>query len=160
MSTFNANILQKTVKLGTVVLSLNIFAACQNMNNDAVGTIVGGTVGGVVGNQIGGGTGKIVATLGGAIVGAVLGNAVGHSMDEVDRMKLNRALEHSRTDVTTTWENPDEKVTYSVTPLKTLSARDGQPCREYSFTATIGGREKQVYGKACRDAAGNWKTVG
>jgi len=33
------------------------------------------------------------------------------------------------------------------------------PCREYYMTADIGGKKKQIYGKACRQADGSWKVV-
>lgn len=100
-----------------------------------------------------------MAAVGGAIAGAVVGNAVGHMMDEVDQQKFNQVLETGRSDKTITWNNPDEKITYSVTPKPATVTNHGQPCREYTFEANIGGKIKQVYGTACRDAAGDWKVA-
>ena len=60
-----------------------------------------------------------------------------------------------------TWENPDER------RRPGARIRDGDPsghrtakgetCREFQQTVTIGGREEQSYGTACRDESGDWK---
>ena len=149
----------KIAKISVISLTAATLIGCQNVDNEGVGTITGGVVGGLLGSQVGGGTGAVVATVGGAILGAFLGNSVGRKMDEVDKMKLNAALEKSPSGHTTSWKNPDNGSMYAVTPMKTTHNDNGQPCREYSFDATIGGKTKQVYGTACRDASGAWKAI-
>lgn len=148
----------KTVQISLFSTSLLLLQGCQNnMDGEATGTIVGGLAGGLLGSQIGNGTGQILATVGGAIAGAVVGNAIGHSMDEADQMKFNQTLETGHSNKATTWTNPDDNATYTVTPKPATIASNGQPCREYTFNATIGGKTKEVYGTACRDASGAWK---
>ena len=88
----------------------------------------------------------------------MLGGHIGQSMDEVDRMKMSRALETCQTNQTTRWVNPDNGNRYSVTPKRTYS-RHGQPCREYTTTAIIGGKKQEIYGTACRQADGSWRVV-
>lgn len=143
-----------------VSLGLIVGFGCQNtLNNQGAGTVIGGITGGLLGSQVGGGTGQVLATVGGAIAGAVVGNSIGHTMDEVDRQKFNHVLETVPSGKTVTWNNPDEEITYTVTPKPAVVKNEGQPCREYTFEANIGGKTKQVYGTACRDAAGDWKVV-
>ena len=36
---------------------------------------------------------------------------------------------------------------------------DSGPCREYTIDAIIGGKTEQIYGTACRQSDGSWKTV-
>lgn len=159
MITLNSNV-AKIAQIALLSIPLITLTGCQNsMDNEAAGTIVGGLAGGLLGGQIGNGTGQVLATVGGALAGAVIGNAIGHNMDKVDQMKFNQALENGRSNKATTWTNPDENVTYAVTPKPAKVANNGQPCREYTFDAIIGGRTKQVYGTACRDAAGDWKIM-
>jgi surface antigen len=150
--------LNKLVRASCLGTLISLLAACQNgINHEAAGTLVGGIAGGLLGSQVGGGSGKVLATVGGAIVGAVVGNSIGHHMDDVDQMKLTQTLERGQSGKTTTWTNPDEQVTYSVTPKRATLSNNGQPCREYTLHAIIGGKPKEVYGTACRDAAGDWK---
>ena len=122
------------------------------------GMVIGGILGGILGSQVGGGTGRTTATIIGAIAGAAIGGSVGRSMDENDRLKTAHALENVRTGVPTQWRNPDSGNQYKVVPTKTVES-GGQPCREYSVDAVIGGRRDTVYGTACRQADGSWKTV-
>jgi surface antigen len=124
------------------------------------GMVIGGILGGVLGNQVGGGTGRTVATIAGALAGAAIGGAVGHSMDENDRMHTAQALENVRTGVPTSWHNPDTGNNYTVVPTRTIEEPSGQPCREYTVDAVIGGRKEKVYGTACRQPDGSWKVQG
>ncbi|OGT42240.1 MAG: hypothetical protein A3G71_05460 [Gammaproteobacteria bacterium RIFCSPLOWO2_12_FULL_38_14] len=145
--------------------SLLTISACTTqggpLNKQDVGMLTGGVVGGVLGNQVHG-SGHGAAIIGGTIVGALLGGAIGQSMDEVDRMKMNQTLESAPTNKTTSWTNPDTDATYRVTPTKTYYREyDGgnQPCREFTTTAIIGGKKREVYGTACRQADGSWKVI-
>lgn len=151
-----------TLTLFTLVLAVSLLAGCDGMRNEDVGTITGGVLGGVLGSQVGKGSGQAVAIVGGTLIGGYLGNRVGRSMDDVDRMKMNKALEHNRVNKTTSWSNPDKGTRYAVTPTKTYYRKDQgttQPCREYTTTATIDGKQEKIYGKACRMDDGSWNVV-
>ncbi len=140
---------------GSLVLALG---GCDNVTKQDVGAVTGAALGGVLGSTVGGGHGTTAAIIGGTILGGFLGGAVGKSMDEVDRMKMNQALETTRTNTTTTWSNPDTHNTYAVTPVKTYQTAQKQPCREFKTNVTMAdnGETKSVYGTACRDANGHW----
>lgn len=139
------------------VVSASIIG-CANVSNEGVGTLTGGVVGGLIGSQFGGGSGKVAAAAGGALLGAFLGGHIGRTMDKVDRMKMQQALETSKAGRSTSWKNPDNGNRYTVTPTKTYYV-SSQPCREYTTTATIGGKREQIYGKACRQNDGSWKVM-
>jgi surface antigen len=155
----------KKLLTGIAIASLSVsLIGCQNMNKQDVGVITGGAIGGLLGSQFGKGNGQVLASVGGAIAGAAIGGLIGKNMDETDKLKLQQALESSKTDHTTRWKNPDNGNSYSVKPIKTYYPKhkrksQGSPCREYYSTAMIGGKKEQIYGTACRQADGSWKTV-
>lgn len=148
----------KINQLLLILFCLTTLIACSDMNNELAGGIAGGVAGGALGSTIGHGSGKSAAIIGGTIIGSVLGSRVGRSMDEVDRMKLNTALESTPTNQSYSWNNPDKRSSYSVTPTKTVVS-DGQPCRNFTTSANINGRYETVHGRACRDQNGSWKMV-
>ncbi len=141
-----------------ILLCSTTLVACSDVNNELVGGVAGGVVGGALGSTIGHGTGKSVAIIGGAIVGSLLGSRVGKSMDEVDRMRLNKALETTPTNQSYSWNNPDKHNSYSVTPTKTV-VTNGKPCRSFTTTANINGHYETVHGQACRGENGTWQMV-
>lgn len=123
------------------------------------GMVIGGTLGGVLGAQVGGGDGRTAAIIAGTLAGAAIGGAVGRSMDDTDRLKAGQTLETVRTGVPSTWRNPDTGVDFEMTPTRTYEAATG-PCREYTMDAIIGGKKETVYGTACRQSDGTWRTQG
>ncbi len=126
--------------------------------NEQAGMIIGGLLGGALGHQVGEGSGKTAATIIGTLAGASIGGAVGRSMDRTDRRYTAQTLETVRTGVSSSWRNPDTGNRYTVTPTRTYpEANQGQPCREYTIDARIGGRTEQVYGTACRQPDGSWQ---
>jgi surface antigen len=142
---------------GTVVIVAFLMGCSSNhATKEDVGTLTG-AAGGDVGSQTGGGKGQLAATAAGAIAGALLGGTVGKSMDEVDRMKANQALESSRIGYTTSWRNPDTDDTYSITPTRTYETASG-PCRDFTTQAVIDGKREILYGTACRQPDGSWRT--
>lgn len=146
-------------KFVLLLIATSLFVVgCSDISKQDIGTATGGVLGGVLGSQVGKGSGKVAATIAGTLVGAFIGGAVGKSMDDVDRMKMNQALEQTRTGNTASWTNPDSNVRYNVTPTKTYY-RGNEPCREYTTTAIIGGKREKVYGTACRTSDGNWRIV-
>lgn len=146
-------------KLTVASLSLSLLlVGCAEVTNEGVGTVTGGVVGGLLGSQFGGGSGKVAAAAGGALLGAVLGGKIGQYMDRQDRMEMQHALETAPTGRSVSWKNPDTGNQYTVKPTRTYYA-DKQPCREYITHAMIGGKNQQIYGKACRQADGSWRVV-
>lgn len=146
-------------KLALTSLSLTLLlAGCAPLDNEGVGTISGGVVGGLLGSQFGGGSGQVIATAGGALLGAYLGGQIGKTMDRLDRIEMQRALETAPIGKAVVWSNPDNGNRYSVRPIRTYYVQR-QPCREYTTHAIIGGRSQQIYGKACRQADGAWRVV-
>ena len=144
----------------TTILISNLFAfiialsGCNSQPNETMGTVLGGIGGGIIGNQVGGGTGQTVATIAGATIGAMAGNAVGQSMDRVDTLNMNNALQNQSDNKSTTWVNPKSNVRYTVTP--TTSSNDGSNyCRDYKMNTIIDGRSETVTGRACREN-GKW----
>ena len=119
--------------------------------------VIGGVLGGVLGSEVGGGHGRTAAIIIGSLAGAAVGGGVGRSMDDTDRLKTATALESVRTNVTSAWRNPDTGHEYGVTPTKTYDTATG-PCREYTVDSLIGGKKETVYGTACRQPDGSWKT--
>ncbi|MCX7114725.1 MAG: RT0821/Lpp0805 family surface protein [Gammaproteobacteria bacterium] len=142
-----------------LILGLSMaLVACQNITHEGVGTVTGGVVGGLIGSQFGGGAGKVAAAAGGALLGAYLGGNIGKSMDKVDQMQMQRALETAPTGRPVAWSNPDNGNHYTVRPTRTYYEHQ-HPCREYTTHALIGGKNQEVYGRACRQSDGSWKIV-
>lgn len=147
-------------KIALVSVSLSILlSACAPVTNEDVGTIGGGVVGGLLGSQFGGGSGKVAAAAGGALLGAYLGGNIGRTMDRLDRLEMQKALESAPTGRVVEWTNPDSGNTYTVRPTKTYYTHQ-QPCREYTTRAIIGGKSQEIYGRACRQADGSWRVMG
>ena len=147
--------------LGTAV------SGCGGMGeNETAGSILGGVAGAVVGNQFGKGSGKTAATALGAVVGAMVGGNIGRSLDATSRQRAGaaaeQALETASVGESITWENPDNSsgpAYGSATVTRQGADSEGRTCREFQQTVTIGGRQEQSYGTACRDANGDWKIV-
>ena len=133
-----------------------LLSSCETTTHAQQGEIIGGVIGGVVGSQIGEGRGKTAAIIVGTIAGAMIGRHVGQTMDDTDRMKTAQALNTSRTGVGTTWVNPDNGNTYTVTPTETFETNQG-PCREFRLDARVGDDpNEEVYGTACLQPDGSW----
>jgi len=131
--------------------------SCQTTNlNTLGGATLGGIAGGIGGNQIGDGRGRVAAIIGGTLVGAALGGYIGSYMDKIDKIKMNNALETYPTNATSSWQNPDTNVSYSVTPKRTYMSNNNY-CREYQTSVFIDGKQETAYGTACRQSDGRWK---
>ncbi|HVE43631.1 MAG TPA: RT0821/Lpp0805 family surface protein [Gammaproteobacteria bacterium] len=143
----------------TVFLCSIMLSGCQNMNNQDVGTIAGGVAGGLLGSTVGQGGGRMVAIAAGTLAGAYLGGAVGKNMDDNDRARMNQALESNSIGQPAYWQNERSGNSYQVTPTKNVTVDGNQYCREYRTTANIAGKRQQIYGTACRQPDGSWKTA-
>ncbi len=150
--------MKRKILSAVAISSVLIIGGCTSepTKQDA-GMVIGGLLGGVLGSQIGHGKGTTAAIIVGTMLGAGIGGSVGKSMDDTDRLKVNHALETVRTGVPSRWTNPDSGNAYSVIPTKTYETTSG-PCREYTIDAIVGGKTENIYGTACRQADGSWKT--
>jgi surface antigen len=145
---------------------LILLAGCADMQTGpktAGGTLIGAGAGGLVGSQFGSGTGKVAMTGLGVLLGAIMGSEVGRTLDRADQLAMGTAtqgaLETMRTGQMSQWRNPDTGNYGTVMPLQTMQRADGQYCREYQQTVTVGGRTEQAYGTACRQPDGSWKIL-
>ena len=144
--------------LVSTLLALAFLGACDsNPSKEDMGMVTGAVLGGVLGHQVGHGSGNAIATIGGAALGGYLGSRVGRNMDRDDQRNAAAALERSPDDRSTAWRNPNNGRIYSVTPTRTYQGAPG-PCRDFTTTTEIGGREEVVHGTACRQPDGSWKT--
>lgn len=143
----------------TILCGVLVLPGCATPpTQEQTGMVIGGALGGALGSQVGGGRGRTAATVVGTIIGASVGGAIGRSMDETDRLKVAHSLETVRTGVPSQWRNPDTGNQYTVTPTRTYET-SGTPCREYTMDGNIGGRKEKIYGTACRQPDGSWRTV-
>ena len=134
-----------------------------NVSKGSIGMLAGAAGGAAAGSQIGGGKGNIAAIALGTLGGAFLGKSIGDSLDRADLAYADRtsqqALETARTGQPMSWSNPDSGNSGTITPTNTYQ-NAGQPCREYTQTINIGGRQEQAHGRACRGADGTWRIQG
>lgn len=72
---------------------------------------------------------------------------------------VHHALEYNPSNQAAEWVNPDTGRSGAVIPVKTFETAQGQPCREFIAQITIGGRQEQGYGTACRQPDGSWQIV-
>ena len=147
--------------LATVMVTASACTGMQDRPKQTGGTLVGAAAGGLAGAQIGGGKGQLAATALGVVLGGLLGSEVGRSMDEVDRIRANQASEQAlNSGQSIRWENPNTGNSGMIVPVRTgTDAQTGALCREYQQTVTVGGKQEQAYGTACRQADGSWKVV-
>lgn len=65
-------------------------------------------------------------------------------LDRADRLAMRRstqtALEKNRTGAASAWRNPDSGNEGTITPTRTYRTGQGQYCREYRQTITVGGK--------------------
>ncbi len=156
----------KIIVAASLALSL---AACANSggNEDVftkqnIGMVLGGVAGAVVGAQFGKGTGQVAAAAAGTLIGAFLGREVGKSIDRNDQAAANRAqtqAQNAPVGQPITWSNPESGNSGTVTPVREGRDSAGNQCREYRTTVTVGGKQEDAYGTACRQPDGSWRVV-
>jgi surface antigen len=125
-------------------------------HRDVIGAVLGGVAGGVIGSQVGKGSDKTVATIGGTIAGVLIGGVIGLSMDQADHACIAQTLEQAPAQHAVAWSNPDGGH-YRVVPLEGYEDGQGRICRDFRTTATIEGRQRWLYGTACRQPDGSWQ---
>lgn len=114
-------------------------------------------------HRVGQGKGQLAAVAAGTLLGAFAGSEIGKSLDKADiayaERTRQRTLESNPSGTTSTWTNPDSGHSGTITPVKTYQQADGNYCREYQTTVTVGGKTEEAYGTACRQPDGTWKIV-
>ncbi len=146
------------------ITSLGLIACVENQGpKERGGTVIGAIAGGLLGSTIGKGSGKVIAVGIGAVLGGLVGSEIGKSLDRADRAYMSRttqqSLESQRTGQASTWRNPDNRHSGTVTPTRTYRRESGEYCREFQQTVTIDGRTERAYGTACRQSDGSWKII-
>lgn len=157
-----SNIKKKSILI--VLVSFVISACASNTWNDNQKAIIGGVGGAAAGGLIASAfNANTAGVLGGMIAGGLIGGAIGNRMDVGDQREANRAtqsaLESAPSGTTTNWRNPDSGNSGTTTPTRTYQAQNGQYCREYEQTVTIGDETQAAYGTACRQPDGKWQVV-
>lgn len=149
-------------RLVAVTLLIVALVGCATVGDNpkaAIGGLGGAALGGLIAAAAGGGGTAIAA---GVIGGALLGGLAGSMLDDRDKRmaaaSTHRALETTPSGKSVEWKNPDSGHAGTVTPVRTYQS-GGTYCREYQQTVTIGGKQEQSYGTACRQPDGSWKTV-
>ncbi|MFN5351442.1 MAG: RT0821/Lpp0805 family surface protein [Alphaproteobacteria bacterium] len=131
------------------------------INKQQVGALSGAALGAVAGSNVGKGKGNIVAIAGGTVIGALLGSEVGKSLDNADRAYYSQttqtSLETAPDGKASTWVNPNSGNSGDITPTRTFQDPKGSYCREFTQTISVGGKQEQAVGSACRDAQGTWR---
>ena len=155
--------MQKFAVVTILAAGLALAGCADQGTKQTVGGLGGAVLGGLLGAQVGGGSGRLWATGAGAVIGALVGSEIGRSLDDNDRRNMESttqaALEHTQSNTTSTWTNPDSGNSGTVTPTRTYQANSGDYCREYQQTITVGGKTEDAYGTACRQPDGSWKIV-
>ena len=144
-----------------MIFAFLLVGCTQHMGaKEGTGALLGATAGAVLGSNVGKGKGNVVAIAIGALAGALFGQEVGRSLDRADRIAMGQnaqySLEHTRSNETTRWDNPDSGNSGTMTPTRTYQQSAGQYCREYRQTVIVGGEKQDAYGTACRQPDGSW----
>ena len=159
MTVRNVERLVPIVTLALLVSSCATMTDTVKDNPKAVlGTLIGGGLGAGIAAAAGGGTGAMVgAALGGALIGGLIGNRLDARDKKMAAAAAQQAFENNRAGQTSAWQNPDSGNSGTITPTRTTQLANGQYCREYKQTITVGGETQNAYGTACRQPDGSWK---
>lgn len=157
--------LSKVTRLVSVVMVAVLLSSCATMTDTVkdnpkavLGSLIGGAAGVGIAAAAGGGTGAMLgAGLGGMLIGGLIGNRLDARDKRMAAEAAQRAFESNRSGQTSVWRNPDSGNSGTITPTRTTQLANGQYCREYKQTITVGGEQHQAYGTACRQADGTWK---
>ena len=135
----------------------------SGLDKELVGGLAGAAGGAALGSQFGKGRGQLVGVALGTLLGAKLGSEAGASLDRADMTYYNqtsqRALETVQPGQSLPWSNPRTGNSGTITPSNYYQSANGQYCREYSQSISVGGQISQGYGTACRQQDGTWQIV-
>lgn len=152
----------RLVAVGMVVVTLSSCATMTSTVEDnpkaVLGSLIGGAAGVGIAAAAGGGAGAMLgAGLGGMLIGGLIGNRLDARDKRMASEAAQKAFENNRSGQTSVWKNPDTGNSGTITPTRTTQLANGQYCREYKQTITVGGQQENAYGTACRQADGTWK---
>ncbi len=166
------------MKIGKVAIlaAALLVAACQGMNNEQQGGLIGagaGAVGGgLLGHALGGGAvGTILGAGLGGLAGWYVGTTIGKSLDEQERQRASAATKKLLQEPVKqqngrvvakaqNWKSPDRQDVRGHSEITEVSARsDGAECRTVHEVAYIHGEEKSQNTRYCRSASGNWEAT-
>jgi surface antigen len=156
---------RKVTRLVSVVMIAALLSSCATMTDTVkdnpkavLGSLLGGAVGVGIAAAAGGGTGAMLgAGLGGMLIGGLIGNRLDARDKRMAAEAAQKAFENNRAGQSSAWSNPDTGNSGTITPTRTTQLANGQYCREYKQTITVGGEQHQAYGTACRQADGTWQ---
>lgn len=138
---------------------------CSRTDSGGIlGALGGAALGGFLGSQVGSGSGQLAATGAGVFLGGVLGNEIGHRMTCEDQAMYHTTTQHTLetqpSGTAVAWRNPENGNYGTVTPTRTYQQpANGQYCREFQQTISVGGEAQEGYGTACRQPDGSWQIV-
>ena len=136
-------------------------SALISCTKEESGTLLGAIGGALIGSAVTNDSGVGVAI--GTLAGAYAGNNIGKKLDEADQQQMysttQAALETGVSGDQSQWYNPDSGNKGSITPQPAFNNNEGEYCREYQQTVTVGGEPETAYGTACRQPDGSWKII-
>jgi surface antigen len=155
------------LRVSIVIAALSLAACASDPNagpQQTTGSVLGAFTGGLIGSSLGTSTGgRVAGAVAGAAVGGILGGAVGAALDERDRQyayEANmRALKEGEPGAPVGWRSPQTGHYGTIVPGPAYQS-GGLTCREFSHTVYIDGRPQTARGTACKNADGNWTSVG
>jgi len=156
---------RRFTRLVSVVMIATLLSSCATMTDTVkdnpkavLGSLLGGAVGVGIAAAAGGGTGAMLgAGLGGMLIGGLIGNRLDARDKRMASEAAQKAFESNRAGQASVWSNPDTGNSGTITPTRTTQLANGQYCREYKQTITVGGQTENAYGTACRQPDGSWK---
>jgi surface antigen len=150
-------------KMAPIVLLAFVVSSCATMKQtygDNPKAVLGGLLGAGLGAGIAAAAGASPAMIvGAALMGGALGGFVGNKLDDRDKQMAaqaaTQAFEQNAAGQESVWKNAQTGNSGSITPTRTYQ-QNGQYCRQYQQTISIGGEPQSSYGTACRQADGTW----
>lgn len=141
--------MKRLVMILALFTALSVAAGCANRAQEGagIGTLAGATIGALTFKD------KALGAAVGAGVGMMMGYIVGNEWDKADEQKVQQTLEHTPSDQSTTWTNPDTGNEYSATPTPPY-LQDNRVYRDVAIKDQKTG--KTVVAKAWRDDKGVW----
>ena len=151
----------KHISRMAMVFTMGIFFAgfalsgCVTKAQSGAG--LGALGGGLLGSLAGPAKNREQNALIGAAVGGLFGYAIGNEMDKEDLAHVNSAYEKVPDNQSFSWDNPNSKRRYTVTPRSTTQDSSGRHCRQAEIASIIDGKRETVVKMACRRGNGTWE---
>jgi surface antigen len=154
--------IQKVVPIILLAFAMSSCASMQQTYKENPKAVLGGVLGAGAGAGIAAAAGAspgviVFSAVGGALIGGLIGKQLDNRDKQMAADAAARAFEQNRTGQASVWNNPESGHSGSITPTKTYQLANGQYCREYRQTITVGGEPQTSSGTACRQADGSWK---